>query len=163
MEVQELLHIDRSTVYRIAEGERLPSIRVGRTWRFPADKIAALLTAGPDAPLATTAANPVAQTTIEVAVELLGVMIVVTDMNGQPVTDVVNPCPWPSKSCAPDCRATITKRKPKRPRHGEYKLLAVSPPSRSASVPKEADREDGLHRWLAQASQLRLNRRLKWV
>lgn len=101
MEVQELLHIDRSTVYRIAEGERLPSIRVGRTWRFPADKIAALLTAGPDAPLATTAANPVAQTTIEVAVAQLGVMIVVTDMNGQPVTGVVNPCPWPSKSCAP--------------------------------------------------------------
>ncbi|MCU0263881.1 MAG: helix-turn-helix domain-containing protein, partial [Candidatus Nanopelagicales bacterium] len=46
LEVQELLHIDRSTVYRMAEDGRLPAIRVGRSWRFPADRIEALLDAG---------------------------------------------------------------------------------------------------------------------
>lgn len=94
LEVQELLHIDRSTVYRMAQDGRLPSIRVGRTWRFSADEIGALLTAGPATPLAETPANPVAQAAIEVAAELLGVMMVVTDMNGQPLTDIANPCPW---------------------------------------------------------------------
>ena len=47
LEVQELLHIDRSTVYRMAEDGRLPAIRVGRSWRFPADRIEALLDSGP--------------------------------------------------------------------------------------------------------------------
>ena len=47
LEVQELLHIDRSTVYRMAEDGRLPAIRVGRSWRFPADRIDALLDSGP--------------------------------------------------------------------------------------------------------------------
>ena len=46
LEVQELLHIDRSTVYRMAEDGRLPAIRVGRSWRFPADRIEALLDSG---------------------------------------------------------------------------------------------------------------------
>ena len=44
-QVQEILHVDRSTVYRMAESGRLPAIRVGasgasrrngsRSWPFP--------------------------------------------------------------------------------------------------------------------------------
>ncbi|HEX6886997.1 MAG TPA: helix-turn-helix domain-containing protein [Candidatus Nanopelagicales bacterium] len=138
LEVQDLLHIDRSTVYRMAEDGRLPAIRVGRSWRFPADGIAALLdqqrvplpgtgavpspTPRPDpqrpgsaAPLGTNpGATPapthdagpapagtgpaldvaVARAATEVAADLLGVMMVVTDMHGRPLTDVSNPCPW---------------------------------------------------------------------
>ncbi|MEI8080782.1 MAG: helix-turn-helix domain-containing protein [Actinomycetes bacterium] len=115
LEVQELLNIDRSTVYRMAEDGRLPSIRVGRSWRFPADKITGMLahdaepntkpTSSPE-PASTlvgeTTRYPanqepdrrVAQAAIDVAAELLGVMMVVTDMDGQPITDVANPCPW---------------------------------------------------------------------
>lgn len=116
LEVQELLHIDRSTVYRMADDGRLPSIRVGRARRFPADAIRALAAGLPAtseqpdtnttaaAPLAAASSStesghpnqlaPIAQATIEVAADLLGVMMVVTDMSGRPVTAVANPCPW---------------------------------------------------------------------
>jgi excisionase family DNA binding protein len=134
LEVQELLHIDRSTVYRMAEDGRLPAIRVGRSWRFPADRIEALLDAAaadvpapradpptgapaPDgsaahlapAPASAPAADPtrtpleaqdptlntdVASAAVEVAADLLGVMMVVTDMHGRPVTAVANQCTW---------------------------------------------------------------------
>lgn len=147
LEVQELLHIDRSTVYRMAEDGRLPAIRVGRSWRFPADRIEALLDSGqadgatdstsaaaagttgspalslvtantlvPANTLATEpdeatadAADPslntdAASTAVEVAAELLGVMMVVTDMHGRPVTDVANQCSWfAARSDSPTC------------------------------------------------------------
>jgi len=41
-EVQQLLDIDRSTIYRMAGDGRLPAVKIGRQWRFPADRIAAL-------------------------------------------------------------------------------------------------------------------------
>lgn len=135
LEVQELLHIDRSTVYRMAEDGRLPAIRVGRSWRFPTDRIEALLdaghadgtTAGPtasapgaDGPVPPLPVGPpsivepdpeqnsvdvagsrdphlntdAASAVVEVAADLLGVMMVVTDMHGRPVTDVANPSTW---------------------------------------------------------------------
>lgn len=139
LEVQELLHIDRSTVYRMAEDGRLPAIRVGRSWRFPADRIESLLDAGASvstAPAGPSAADPTprhddldlpdlatgppqhlgtgpdtndaqaagdgdltlntatAGAVVTVASDLLGVMMVVTDMHGRPVTDVANPSAW---------------------------------------------------------------------
>jgi excisionase family DNA binding protein len=136
LEVQELLHIDRSTVYRMAEDGRLPAIRVGRSWRFPADRIEALLDAGhaEEAPAGAALPHDVpsprgsgaalsvvpahagvepadtgerdaglgpagvdtgaARAAVEVAADLLGVMMVVTDMHGRPVTDVANQCSW---------------------------------------------------------------------
>ena len=38
-EVQQLLQVDRSTVYRMAEDGRLPAVKVGKQWRFPADQL----------------------------------------------------------------------------------------------------------------------------
>ena len=47
-EMQELISVDRSTVYRMAEDGRLPSVKVDRQWRFPADRMAEQLgTAAP--------------------------------------------------------------------------------------------------------------------
>ncbi len=116
-QVQDLLGIDRSTVYRMADDGRLPAIRVGKQWRFPREHIYSLL--------ATTSVTPTpssdssltehhtrlvlptaraavsgrvnqiaAQTAVHVAAELLGVTMVVTDMAGEPITSVVNPCEW---------------------------------------------------------------------
>jgi excisionase family DNA binding protein len=127
LEVQDLLHIDRSTVYRMAEDGRLPAIRVGRSWRFPEDRIASILSesdsvgvdplpsprrsippasstesfsgATPDAAVSHAAAS--------VAADLLGVMMVVTDMAGRPLTEVVNPCGWFARHGAePDVTAS---------------------------------------------------------
>ncbi len=36
----------------------------------------------------------VAASVAQIAADLLGVMMVVTDMDGRPITDVANPCPW---------------------------------------------------------------------
>lgn len=109
-QVQLMLDVDRSTVYRMADDGRLPAIKVGRQWRFPADRIRDVLRVGLDETPArsdvvqlpgTTSRPPapalsadVAGAVARVAADLLGVMMVVTDMDGHPVTDVVNPCPW---------------------------------------------------------------------
>jgi excisionase family DNA binding protein len=107
-EVQQLLHVDRSTVYRMAEDGRLTAIKIGRQWRFPAADIQALLDGS--APASVTEIAPARQAegragsqpldvdlaaaVTQVAAELLGVMMVVTDMDGRPITEVSNPCPW---------------------------------------------------------------------
>jgi excisionase family DNA binding protein len=100
-QVRQMLGVDRSTIYRMAENGRLPAMKVGRQWRFPADQIDRLFPAnGRDRgelprdrqalALVTRAALPV----IEVTAEILGVMMILTDMAGEPLTEVVNPCPW---------------------------------------------------------------------
>ena len=100
-EIQDILHVDRSTVYRMAEAERLPAIKVGRQWRFPADQIQVWL----DRQVAVSAMpkriSPSLKEQIPVAcvqliqdsfAEALGVMIVIADMEGNPVTEISNPC-----------------------------------------------------------------------
>lgn len=93
-QVQEVLHIDRSTVYRMAEDGRLPAIRVGKQWRFPADDIYRVVSSQPPvlntSPLDPTVASAIA----DLAGDLLGVMVVVTDMDGHPITPIANPCSW---------------------------------------------------------------------
>ncbi len=108
-QVQNVLHVDRSTIYRMAEDGRLPAIKVGRQWRFPAAGIEALVcgTRQEPAPVIDirrgVEGHParwavvdveVAGAVTQVAADLLGVMMVVTDMDGRPVTEVTNPCPW---------------------------------------------------------------------
>lgn len=117
-EVQAILHVDRTTIYRMVDGGQLPAIRVGKQWRFSrADLERWLRTqAGPNpiqdsarpvsisaqhepaaspaphAPLADLAAMPWIQMMQDMLAEALGVMMVVTDMVGHPQTRVSNPC-----------------------------------------------------------------------
>ena len=117
-EVQTILHVDRSTVYRMAESGRLPAVRVGKQWRFPAAAITDLLSdidpalssGGADHGAVMTATEteqnrvrtrpPVghieparAEAAIAVAAPILGVMMVVTDMAATPLTAIANPSP----------------------------------------------------------------------
>jgi len=93
-QVQDVLHIDRSTVYRMAEDGRLPAIRVGKQWRFPAQEIYALVSGDVPA-LNTSPLDPSVSAAIaELSADLLGVMLVVTDMDGHPITPIANPCRW---------------------------------------------------------------------
>src|SRR6266567_8350231 len=97
-QVQRMLGVDRSTVYRMAEDGRLPALKIGRQWRFHPGQIEHLLAAdtspSTDAVAPVDAAGVGASSVINVAAELLGVMMVVTDMEGRPLTPVANPCPW---------------------------------------------------------------------
>ena len=98
-QVQCMFGVDRSTVYRMAEDGRLPALKIGRQWRFPAEPIERLVTPTPSVdaraaiPIADVA-SVAASAVVEVAAELLGVMMVATDIEGRPITAVANPCPW---------------------------------------------------------------------
>ncbi len=104
-QVQALLHVDRTTIYRLVASGQLPAIRVGKQWRFTgaaveswlqqnvASVAAGLAAAKDDAPpfLAHVSSAGVQQLQ-DVAAELLSVMLVVTDMQGCPVTAPSNVC-----------------------------------------------------------------------
>ena len=145
-QVQALLDIDRSTVYRMASDGRLPAVKIGRQWRFPADRIRHLLEVGLPADTAaariaaprTEAAPPTAlaaeilEPVLDVAAEVLGVMMVVTDMAGQPVSHIANPAPR-------DGRGGRGPRGDRRLRrrvagHGRRRRLRASLPPRAAVV-----------------------------
>jgi excisionase family DNA binding protein len=102
-DIQEAIHVDKSTVYRMAEDGRLPAIKVGRQWRFPADQVAATLgieVAPQNRRSATDAERSLesllvpeaVQTIADLVADLFGLMAVVTDMDGNPLTTVANPC-----------------------------------------------------------------------
>ncbi len=110
-QVQDLLRVDRTTIYRMIEDGRLPAIRVGKQWRFPRQDLERWLqaqagtanpTAGrpaPNLPAAAPSSSPLAQILPlacsqliqDAFAEMLGCMLVITDMDGQPVTEVSNP------------------------------------------------------------------------
>jgi excisionase family DNA binding protein len=112
-DVQDLINVDRSTVYRMAEDGRLPGVKVGRQWRFPTDRVREQLgldpvAVPPTAPVPTTDRSTngslgrlgldelllpeVAQSVADLMGDLFGVMAVLTDTDGRPVTSVANPC-----------------------------------------------------------------------
>jgi excisionase family DNA binding protein len=115
-DVQELLQVDRSTVYRMAETGRLPSIKVGKQWRFPAaqirDWVSTQIGASLSlAPVRSTPQQLMPQVNIgengklpgllplacvqliqDSHADLLGVMLVITDMEGNPITQPSRPC-----------------------------------------------------------------------
>lgn len=104
-QVQELLHIDRTTIYRLVASNQLPAVRVGKQWRFTRAAVASLLDrrgaslaapAGAEpAPFAQISAH-VSSTGLQqlqdMVADLLGVMLVVTDMQGHPLTEPSNAC-----------------------------------------------------------------------
>jgi len=107
-EMQTLLQVDRSTIYRMAEAGRLPALKVGKQWRFPADQVESWMHSGSSP--STNVDNGLPQPnghSDELAAllplecvqliqdsfsDLLGVMLVVTDMTGKPITKPSNPC-----------------------------------------------------------------------
>jgi excisionase family DNA binding protein len=104
-EMQVLLEVDRSTIYRMAEAGRLPAIKVGRQWRFPRDRVDQWLgnqttRPGSELPvessrsfdhLAVTLPFDCVQLIQDAFAELLTVMLVITDLAGHPITQVSNP------------------------------------------------------------------------
>lgn len=104
-DLQVLLQVDRSTIYRMAEAKRLPAIKVGKQWRFPVDQIenwlqgqtVKLARAVPTANgtghnLASHLPTMCVQSIQDILAQALGVMIVTTDMQGNPITEISNPC-----------------------------------------------------------------------
>lgn len=121
-DIEHLINVDRSTVYRMAEDGRLPGVKVGRQWRFPADRVHEQLGLDPSRTSTTPRSTPrprstpteiadrplhgatdlpalaelllpeVVQSVADLVADLFGVMVVITDMDGRPITTVANPC-----------------------------------------------------------------------
>lgn len=97
-DVQHVMRVDRSTVYRMAESGRLPAVKVGRQWRFPEDRFQEWLAGGRAEGVVAHAddggrLSPEAVTALaDLIGELLGTMILVTDMAGRPLAEPGHPC-----------------------------------------------------------------------
>ena len=94
-DVQQLIRVDKSTIYRMAESGRIPAIKVGRQWRFPADDIRRWLREQGSTlaePKRTQRSPTAAHDLAALFADLFGVMVIVTDIDGQPITAPVNPC-----------------------------------------------------------------------
>jgi excisionase family DNA binding protein len=96
-DLQQLVKVDKSTIYRMAEDGRLPAIKVGRQWRFRDEDIRQWLEEPSrdghnESPRSRDGLSTTAQLLVDLFSDLFGVMVVVTDIDGQPLTDVVNPC-----------------------------------------------------------------------
>ena len=111
-QLQEILHVDRTTIYRMADDGRIPAVKVGSQWRFPRRSIegwlktqsgvAVAADATPGSGATAAAASDLGidkllpvecvQKIIDTFADMLGVMMVVTDLDGQPLTQFSNPC-----------------------------------------------------------------------
>jgi excisionase family DNA binding protein len=104
-ELQTMLQVDRTTIYRMAESGRLPAVKVGGQWRFPRQQIDGWLrqrTATPtlrpaleamlDGPVAEIFPLECVQLIQDSFADALGVMVLLTDLDGQPITRPSNPC-----------------------------------------------------------------------
>ncbi len=113
-QVQTILRVDRTTIYRMVEAGQIPAVRVGKQWRFARTDVERWLQTGrygalPSLPAEDKAPAPAAvakppdhlaevlplncaQSAQDTFAELLGVTMVITDMQGRPVTQMSNPC-----------------------------------------------------------------------
>ncbi len=94
-ELTDLLQIDRTTIYRMADAGRIPALKVGNQWRFPRAAVQQWLGTthapaaprpAPDFPLACV------QPLQDVMADALGVMLLIVDLDGQPLTRPSRPC-----------------------------------------------------------------------
>ncbi len=93
-QVQKMLRVDKSTVYRMASDGRLPAVKVGKQWRFPVNAIDRLVGGTRRVSGGVSLDGAAAQSVVDVMAERLGVTMVVTDVDGEPVTSISNPCEW---------------------------------------------------------------------
>ncbi len=109
-QLQEILKVDRTTIYRMADSGRIPAVKVGNQWRFPREQIEVWLwkqnvnraqaASSGDAPHPADVDNEArrvfplecVQMIQDTYAELLGVMMIVTDMTGTPITQPSNAC-----------------------------------------------------------------------
>ena len=97
-QVQELLHVDRTTIYRMLKDGRLTGIKVGERWRFSEQEVDGLLSGAShldDESLPISAdALPLhcMQPVQDVFAEIAEVGAVTANVNGRPLTRISNSC-----------------------------------------------------------------------
>lgn len=116
-QVQEILKVDRITVYRMLHDGRLKGVKIGQQWRFPQSEVNRLLglpgEGGEFSVSGGEAGFPIhcVQTIQDLFAEVSGIPALVVDMDGQPLTQPSNPCAFcralqGSQAGAEACRAS---------------------------------------------------------
>ncbi|MHC1783741.1 MAG: PocR ligand-binding domain-containing protein [Anaerolineaceae bacterium] len=97
-ELEEYLHVDRTTVYRMIKDGRLNGIKIGQHWRFNPQEVEILLSGKSNASLSTskitTDVLPLhcMQPVQDVFAEIAQVGVVTTNTEGEPLTRISNSC-----------------------------------------------------------------------
>jgi excisionase family DNA binding protein len=121
-ELQELLKVDRTTVYRMLKDGRLTGIKIGEQWRFSMEEVKSLL-AGPSSveakPAATAASGSVlplhcVQRIQNVFAEIAEIGVVTVAATGKPLTAISHPSRfseliWASEAGRQGCIASWAK------------------------------------------------------
>lgn len=98
-QVQELLKVDRITIYRMLQDGRLKGVKIGQQWRFARAEVERLLNQGltpddeaednnPDNSFPTHCVQAIQD--LFAGVSQMNALVV--DMSGTPLTDMSNPC-----------------------------------------------------------------------
>ncbi len=108
-QLQDILRVDRTTIYRMVDAGHLPAVRVGNQWRFEREEIEMWLQGQsgvtplkPDNGHLPASAEPIEarhlfpveclQMIQDSFADVLGVMIVLTTLDGRPITQPSNAC-----------------------------------------------------------------------
>ncbi|MCO6450468.1 MAG: PocR ligand-binding domain-containing protein [Caldilineales bacterium] len=96
-EVQELLKVDRTTVYRMLKDGRLQGVKIGHHWRFPISEVDDLLARDEEPDLPRTHALDVLPMHCvapiqKVFAEVAEVGAITTAIDGEPLSNVSNSC-----------------------------------------------------------------------
>jgi excisionase family DNA binding protein len=99
-QVQEILKVDRITVYRMLQDGRLKGVKIGQQWRFPQREVDRMVGGNPSTveaslstPVAPDAGFPThcVQTIQDLFAEISQISALVVDMDGNPLTQVSHP------------------------------------------------------------------------
>jgi excisionase family DNA binding protein len=97
-QVQDLLKVDRTTIYRMLDDGRLRGLKVGQQWRFPRRAIELLMEGKTNRQIENVPAAvdvlPIhcLQPIQDVFAEVMGIGVVTTAPDGEPLTQISNPC-----------------------------------------------------------------------
>jgi excisionase family DNA binding protein len=99
-QVQELLKVDRITIYRMLQDGRLKGVKIGQQWRFPRSKVEKLLSSGSASSVESAAAAELTaafpahcvQPVQDLFAEVSGLSAIILDVEGEPQTEISNPC-----------------------------------------------------------------------
>jgi len=127
-QVQELLNVDRTTIYRMLKDGRLTGVKVGQHWRFSAREVNDLLSSSGAHLSKMNLSSPVnvlslhcVQPVQDVFAEIAEVGAVTADKDGTPLTRISNPCDFCKlimgsaeghQSCVASWRKLVEQKEP---------------------------------------------------
>jgi excisionase family DNA binding protein len=122
-QVQDLLQVDRITIYRMLKDGRINGVKVGNQWRFQRSEIEKLFSLGTSTKSEITSVDLLPLHCIgvvqDVFADIVEVGAVTTDVEGQPLTEISNSCKM--------CDLILGSEKGQRACISSWKRLAQTP------------------------------------